>query len=131
MHKRTAEIESAYILEHIYYALENREGYTFTNEQINLLFLMLHNRNSLREAFSSWDETFSQNGTHPNVYKPFVGELVMNIDDSKLTPADLHQLLDRVDRVVDETHRTLKWTTRAFYFQTLLLIVLSAYIWFA
>ena len=64
----TSAKNAAYILEHIYYAKENREGYTFTHEQILALFRLIHDRDYTAKVFEDWDELFAAN--HPNIYKP-------------------------------------------------------------
>lgn len=121
---QTSAKNAAYILEHIYYAKENREGYTFTHEQILPLFRLIHDRDYTAKAFDCWDELFAAN--HPNIYKP--KEFSMTDKQETINVEDAHKLLDRVDVVVADMQRDLRLTTIAVYIQAALIGVLCAYI---
>jgi hypothetical protein len=118
----------AYLLEHIYYAKENREGYMFTHEQILALFQLIHDRNYTAKAFESWDELFAAN--HPNIYKP-EEFFMMNSKEETINVEDAHKILDRVDVVVSSIERDLRLTLIAVYIQAALIGILCAYIYFA
>ena len=122
--------QSAHILEHIYYAKENRELFTFTSVQMDLLFRMLHDQKFLQLAFDSWDEIFSDNGSFKNKYKPLYLEKQTMTSDKDITPEQMHELLDRVDALIAKMRRELHLTTFVLYVQTAFIIMLSAYIYF-
>lgn len=119
----------AHLLEHIYYAIENREAHTFDAQQMQLLFRMLHETEYLRETFDCWDDVFSNDKRTPNKYRP--GDCFMKTETDAMTYEQAHKLLDDVEQVVEKVERDLRFTTIAMIVQTVFVWILCAYVWFA